>query len=74
MKGSSIGYGKVEMYCPKKNILEGIRVIDASTVLAAPLIANLLGDFGAEVIKIEQPNTGDQTRNFGEGTWKVTNR
>lgn len=58
----------------EKNILEGIRVIDASTVLAAPLIANLLGDFGAEVIKIEQPTTGDQTRNFGEGTWKVTNR
>jgi len=58
----------------EKSILEGIRVIDASTVLAAPLIANLLGDFGAEVIKIEQPGKGDQTRNFGEGTWKVTNR
>ncbi|WP_040209175.1 CaiB/BaiF CoA transferase family protein [Neobacillus jeddahensis] len=59
---------------PENNILQGIRVIDASTVLAAPLIANLLGDFGAEVIKIEQPGKGDQTRSFGEGTWKVTNR
>ncbi|WML39598.1 CoA transferase [Neobacillus sp. OS1-2] len=58
----------------ENNILQGIRVIDASTVLAAPLIANLLGDFGAEVIKIEQPGKGDQTRHFGEGTWKVTNR
>lgn len=55
-------------------ILKGIRVIDASTVLAAPLIANLLGDFGAEVIKIEHPVIGDSTRSFSEGSWKVTNR
>lgn len=68
------GFGKGFIGLSEKNILEGIRVIDASTVLAAPLIANLLGDFGAEVIKIEQPGKGDQTRNFGEGTWKVTNR
>jgi len=55
-------------------ILEGIRVLDASTVLAAPLAANLLGDFGAEVIKIEQPKVGDPTRNWGSETWKVTGR
>ncbi len=69
-----VWYGKGENSLSKNNILRGIRVIDASTVLAAPLIANLLGDFGAEVIKIEQPGKGDQTRSFGEGTWKVTNR
>src|SRR5699024_6041615 len=55
-------------------ILEGIRVLDVSTVLAAPLAANLLGDFGAEVIKIEQPKVGDPTRNWGSETWKVTGR
>ncbi|MFZ4453547.1 CaiB/BaiF CoA transferase family protein [Salibacterium aidingense] len=55
-------------------ILEGIRVIDASAVLAAPLISNLLGDFGAEVIKIEKPEGGDHTRSYEGDTWKVTNR
>jgi crotonobetainyl-CoA:carnitine CoA-transferase CaiB-like acyl-CoA transferase len=57
-----------------KNILDGIRVLDVSTVLAAPLASNLLGDFGAEVIKIEQPDVGDSSRNWGTMTWKVTNR
>lgn len=59
---------------PSVQLLEGIRVIDASTVLAAPLIASLLGDFGAEVIKIEKPGVGDATRSFEGDTWKVTNR
>lgn len=45
--------------------LAGIRVIDASTVLAAPYAATLLGDFGAEVIKIEKPKTGDTLRGLG---------
>lgn len=57
-----------------KGILDGIRVIDASTVLAAPLITNLLGDFGAEVIKIEKPEIGDPIRSYDGDMWKVTNR
>ncbi len=42
--------------------LEGIRVLDVSTVLAAPVTATFLGDFGAEVVKIEEPGHGDFTR------------
>jgi len=42
--------------------LEGLIVIDFATLVAAPLVASFLGDFGAEVIKIEQPNLGDPNR------------
>ncbi|TIC88075.1 CoA transferase [Nocardioides sp. GY 10113] len=45
--------------------LTGIRVIDASTILAGPLACQLLGDFGAEVIKIEHPTAGDGMRGHG---------
>jgi CoA:oxalate CoA-transferase len=46
--------------------LEGIRVIDAATMVAGPLGASILGDFGAEVIKVE-PIAGDESRTFGPG-------
>lgn len=36
-------------------LLEGIRVLDISTVIAAPFAAGLMADFGAEVIKVEMP-------------------
>lgn len=45
--------------------LEGIRVVDVSTVLAAPVCATMFGDFGADVIKVEQPRVGDSMRWFG---------
>lgn len=45
--------------------LTGIKVIDASTVLAAPFAASLLGDYGAEVIKLEIPKRGDSLRGLG---------
>ena len=45
--------------------LSGIRVLDMSRVLAGPSAGQMLGDFGAEVIKVERPGEGDQIRGFG---------
>ena len=45
--------------------LKGIRVLDASRVLTGPFCSMLLGDLGAEIIKIERPQTGDDTRQWG---------
>lgn len=45
--------------------LEGIRVLDIATVIAAPFAAGLLADFGAEVIKVEMPGRGDAFRSNG---------
>src|ERR1700712_2083414 len=46
--------------------LEGIRVLDAATMVAGPLGASILGDFGAQVVKVE-PIGGDEARAFGPG-------
>ncbi len=45
--------------------LDGLRVIDAATLAAGPLIATWLGEHGAEVIKVEQPDGGDPLRQWG---------
>ena len=47
-----------------ESALQGIRVLDMGRVLATPSAGALLGDLGAEVIKLEQPGTGDDSRNF----------
>lgn len=48
--------------------LEGCRVLDVSSFLAGPFCATQLGEFGADVIKIELPGIGDATRRFGTMT------
>lgn len=45
--------------------LAGVRVLDVGTVVAAPFCANLLAEFGAEVIKVEMPEQGDPARQLG---------
>lgn len=45
--------------------LSHIRVLDLSRILAGPWAAQMLGDFGAEVIKVERPDVGDDTRGWG---------
>ncbi len=45
--------------------LNQIRILDLSRILAAPYCTQLLGDYGAEIIKIEQPESGDGTRQWG---------
>ena len=45
--------------------LSGMKVLDCSQILAGPFCTMLLADMGAEVIKIEKPNGGDDTRGWG---------
>jgi crotonobetainyl-CoA:carnitine CoA-transferase CaiB-like acyl-CoA transferase len=60
--------------------LAGLRVLDISTVIAGPFASTLLADLGADVLKVEMPETGDALRRLAphkEGVplwWKVTNR
>src|SRR3569833_4595753 len=60
--------------------LEGLKVLDIATIIAAPVAATLLADYGADVLKIEMPGQGDGGRTFPpfkDGKplwWKTANR
>jgi crotonobetainyl-CoA:carnitine CoA-transferase CaiB-like acyl-CoA transferase len=60
--------------------LSGLKILDLSTLIAAPMASTLLADFGADVVKVELPSKGDALRDLAphkEGEplwWKVTNR
>jgi len=60
--------------------LSGIRVVDISSFLAGPMVSMFLGDYGADVIKVEHPGRGDEVRFWGENKdgvglyYKVLNR
>jgi crotonobetainyl-CoA:carnitine CoA-transferase CaiB-like acyl-CoA transferase len=60
--------------------LSGLRVVEAATLAAGPLVGTALGEFGAEVIKVEQPGTGDPMRTWGDRrdgiglVWKSVSR
>jgi len=72
--------GKVGKSAKRAGPLQGLRVIDAGTMIAGPLAATQLADFGADVIKIEMPGVGDSIRSWAplkEGRslwWKVIGR
>lgn len=60
--------------------MSGVRVLDVSNFLAAPMCSMFLADFGADVLKVERPETGDEMRKWGENKnsvglyYKVINR
>ncbi|KAF2230799.1 alpha methylacyl-CoA racemase [Viridothelium virens] len=62
----SLSYSTVVEPAKNNGCLKGIRVLDLSRILAAPFCTQILADYGADVIKVEQPGTGDDTRH-----WKV---
>lgn len=70
MDGKTTGEGSDDQQALRygQGVLGGVRVLDIATFVAAPFCGTILADFGAEVIKIEQPGPGDSLRKFGSIT------
>ena len=64
----------------RRGPLHGLRVVEAATLAAGPMVGTALGEFGAEVIKVEQPGGGDPMRTWGDRkdgiglVWKSVSR
>nr|WP_298925408.1 CoA transferase [uncultured Erythrobacter sp.] len=56
---------------PNKGALKGLRVVEMGQLLAGPFCGQLLGDMGADIIKVEPPGRGDPMRDWGQGEEKV---
>ncbi len=74
MEAPKVDSDGVDLAAAVTGPLAGVRVIDASTILAGPMTCQVLGDFGADVIKVEHPDMPDGLRGHGvsvdgEGLW-----
>lgn len=77
---ASPGTGGADLQPRRSGPLAGVRVLDIATMIAAPLAGSILGDYGADVVKIELPGAGDTVRKLGEQRdgiglyWKTLSR